>query len=107
MCARVCPTEDLCEQVCVREVAEGKPVEIGRLQRYATDWATDLCEWRFEPGPDTGRKVAVVGSGPAGLACAHELRVLGHAVTVFKGEQTDKFEVEIVDVIHNYFSFKK
>ena len=83
MCARVCPTEDLCEQVCVREVAEGKPVEIGRLQRYATDTVMAKGTHPFTRAAATGKSVAVVGAGPAGLSCAHRLAMLGHDVTVF------------------------
>ena len=83
MCARVCPTETLCEEVCVRETAEGKPVEIGRLQRYATDVAMAKDSQPFQRAPSTGKSVAVVGAGPAGLSCAHRLAVLGHAVTLF------------------------
>jgi dihydropyrimidine dehydrogenase (NAD+) subunit PreT len=83
MCARVCPTETLCEEVCVREVAEGKPVEIGRLQRFATDLVMAQGEHPFTRAPETGKSVAVVGAGPAGLACAHRLAMKGHAVTVY------------------------
>ena len=83
MCARVCPTETLCEEVCVREVAEGKPVQIGRLQRYATDVAMKDNVQFFSRGAETGKHVAIVGAGPAGLACAHRLSMHGHTVTVF------------------------
>lgn len=83
MCARVCPTEDLCEQACVREMAEGKPVEIGRLQRFATDTVMAKGVMPFVRATSTGKKVAVVGAGPAGLACAHRLAMLGHDVTVY------------------------
>ncbi|MDF1726940.1 MAG: NAD(P)-dependent oxidoreductase [Sulfitobacter sp.] len=83
MCARVCPTEDLCEEVCVREVAEGKPVEIGRLQRYATDTLMAKDIHPFTRAEATGKRVAVVGAGPAGLACAHRLAVLGHDITIY------------------------
>ncbi len=83
MCARVCPTEQLCEEACVREAAEGKPVEIGRLQRYATDTLMEAGVHPFTRGPKTGRKVAVVGAGPAGLAAAHRLAMKGHAVVLF------------------------
>lgn len=83
MCARVCPTETLCEQVCVREVAEGKPVQIGQLQRYATDhYMSENDSTPFSRGAPTGKKVAVVGAGPAGLACAHRLSMHGHDVTL-------------------------
>ncbi|WP_127145344.1 NAD(P)-dependent oxidoreductase [Pelagibacterium montanilacus] len=87
MCARVCPTETLCEEVCVREVAEGKPVQIGRLQRYATDTAMSRGVQFYERAPSTGKRVAVVGGGPAGLACAHRLAMHGHAVTVFEARE--------------------
>jgi glutamate synthase (NADPH/NADH) small chain len=83
MCARVCPTETLCEQVCVRETAEGNPVEIGRLQRYATDKLVDAGQHPFVRAASSGRKVAVVGAGPAGLSAAHRLAMHGHDVTVY------------------------
>jgi glutamate synthase (NADPH/NADH) small chain len=84
MCARVCPTETLCEEVCVRQEAEGKPVKIGLLQRYATDrWMADDAQ-PYERKSPTGKKVAVVGAGPAGLACAHRLAMHGHEVMVFE-----------------------
>ena len=83
-CARVCPTETLCEEVCVRVAQEGRPVEIGRLQRFATEAAVEAGVVLFERAPPTGRRVAVVGAGPAGLACAHELARLGHDVTLLE-----------------------
>ncbi|NHF73306.1 NAD(P)-dependent oxidoreductase [Paracoccus xiamenensis] len=83
MCARVCPTETLCEGACVRETAEGKPVEIGRLQRYATDVAMQAPQ-PFARAAATGKRVAVVGAGPAGLAAAHRLAMLGHDVTIIE-----------------------
>lgn len=83
MCARVCPTEDLCEQACVRELAEGKPVEIGRLQRFATDTLMAKDVHPFSRAAPTGKRVAVVGAGPAGLSCAHRLALLGHDVTIY------------------------
>ncbi len=86
MCARVCPTETLCEEACVREAAEGKPVEIGRLQRYATDGLMEKGIHPFERAPETGKQVAVVGAGPAGLACAHRLAMKGHTVVVFDAQ---------------------
>jgi glutamate synthase (NADPH/NADH) small chain len=86
MCARVCPTEQLCEGACVREAAEGMPVEIGRLQRYATDSILDAPH-PFTRAAPTGKRVAVVGAGPAGLACAHRLAMHGHDVTIFEARE--------------------
>ncbi|MDF9302930.1 NAD(P)-dependent oxidoreductase [Tritonibacter mobilis] len=86
MCARVCPTETLCEEVCVREVAEGKPVEIGRLQRYATDMLMEKGAHPFTRAAATGKRVAVVGAGPAGLAAAHRLAMHGHEVTIYESK---------------------
>lgn len=83
MCARVCPTETLCEQACVREKAEGKPVLIGQLQRYATDRLMAQGVHPFTRAAPTGKHVAIVGAGPAGLACAHRLALLGHDVTIY------------------------
>ena len=83
MCARVCPTEVLCEEACVRNTHEEKPVEIGLLQRYATDPVIEAGTPLFSRAPITGKKVAVVGGGPAGLSCAHRLAVLGHEVVIF------------------------
>ena len=85
MCARVCPTETLCEQACVREAAEGKPVLIGQLQRYATDTLMEAGTHPFTRAAPTGKRIAVVGAGPAGLACAHRLAMKGHAVTMYDG----------------------
>ncbi len=84
MCARVCPTETLCEEVCVREIAEGKPVQIGRLQRYATDMAMADGKQFYARAAPTGKNIAVVGAGPAGLAAAHRLAMYGHDVTIFE-----------------------
>lgn len=84
MCARVCPTETLCEEACVREAAEGKPVEIGRLQRFATDTLMSAGVHPYARAAPTGHRVAVVGAGPAGLACAHRLAMRGHDVVVFE-----------------------
>ncbi len=82
-CARACPTEVLCEGVCVDRARGKAPVEIGRLQRYACDVADAAGVAFHEAGADTGRRVAIVGAGPAGLTCAYECRKRGHAATVF------------------------
>ena len=82
-CARACPTEVLCEQVCVRNTEQGKPVEIGRLQRYALDAAMQRpVSTLFTRAATTGRRIAVVGAGPAGLACAFALARRGHEVVI-------------------------
>ena len=83
MCARVCPTEVLCEEACVRNTHESKPVAIGLLQRHATDEIIEKKVQLFERISSTGKKAAVIGAGPAGLSCAHWLASMGHSVTVF------------------------
>ncbi|MDQ0469755.1 NAD(P)-dependent oxidoreductase [Labrys wisconsinensis] len=87
MCSRVCPTETLCEEACVREASEGRAVEIGQLQRYATDDLFAKGRQLYHRGPATGRRIAVVGAGPAGLACAHRLAALGHEVVVYEARE--------------------
>ncbi|CAB3690689.1 NAD-dependent dihydropyrimidine dehydrogenase subunit PreT [Paraburkholderia phenoliruptrix] len=87
MCARVCPTEILCEGACVRNHQDAKPVAIGALQRHATDWAMARGEALFSRAPETGRHVAVIGAGPAGLACAHRLALAGHNVTIYDAHE--------------------
>jgi len=82
MCARVCPTEVLCEQACVRNAHEDKPVDIGLLQRYATDPVLASGKQLFGCAESSGKRVAVIGGGPAGLSCAHRLACLGHEVTI-------------------------
>ena len=84
-CARVCPTSVLCEGACVMLDREGDPVKIGRLQRYATDYVTEKkISVLKAPAKKTGKRVAVIGGGPAGLGCAAELAQLGHSAVVFE-----------------------
>jgi len=84
---RVCPQEIQCEQVCVR-AKKGDSVAVGHLERFVADWAREHRKDLFEPPPPTGKRVAIVGSGPAGLTCAGELAKRGHAVTVFEALHT-------------------
>jgi glutamate synthase (NADPH/NADH) small chain len=84
VCGRVCPQETQCEEVCLLQ-KKGAPIAIGRLERYVADWARLHPETETKDvKPPSGKKVAVVGSGPAGLTCAAELARLGHKVTVFE-----------------------
>jgi len=84
ICGRVCPQEDQCEVVCVL-AKKGQPVAIGRLERFVADYEFQQGDVRLpHPAPSTGKKVAVIGAGPAGLTAASELIKLGHAVTVFE-----------------------
>ena len=87
-CARVCPVEVLCEGACVEKTLLQKPIEIGRLQRYATDYALANDKQIFTKGESNGKSVGIVGSGPAGLSCASYLARLGYEVTVY--EQKEK-----------------
>ncbi len=85
-CGKVCPTEVLCEGACVYNHQDVKPIEIGRLQNFATDAVIERKEHLYQLAPDTGKKIAVIGAGPAGIACACELRLLGHAVEIFEAK---------------------
>lgn len=87
VCGRVCPQESQCEAVCVRGI-KGEPVGIGRLERFVADW--HIANAQDEPVrcPENGRKVAIIGSGPAGLTCAGSLARMGYAVTVFEALHT-------------------
>ncbi len=83
-CARVCPVEVLCEGACVEKTLVEKPIEIGRLQRYATDHVTENGKRIFEKGEPNGKSVGIIGSGPAGLSCATYLARLGYSVTIYE-----------------------
>jgi len=83
-CARVCPVEVLCEGACVEKTLLQKPIEIGRLQRYATDHALLSDRQIFTRGEPNGKSVGIVGSGPAGLSCATYLARLGYDVTIYE-----------------------
>lgn len=85
-CARVCPTDELCEGACVY-ARDDSPIRIGDLQRYAIDAVMRSGEQLFAPGVPTGKSVAIVGGGPAGLSAARDLRLLGHAVTIFEAHE--------------------
>ncbi len=87
-CARICPTEELCEEACVRnKQAECKPVDIGSLQRYALDNRPSQKAQPFERQAETGKRIAVIGAGPAGLACAHRLAVFGHNIDLIDAKE--------------------
>ena len=83
VCGRVCPQETQCESRCVRGI-KGEPVAIGRLERFVADWHNAQSSVETASLPSNGHKVAVIGSGPAGLTCAGDLARLGYAVTVFE-----------------------
>lgn len=83
VCGRVCPQETQCEGVCIRGI-KGEPVSIGKLERFVADWARENRYLASRKGEPNGKKVAVIGSGPAGLTCAGDLAKLGYEVTVFE-----------------------
>lgn len=83
-CSRVCPTETLCEQACVRNAQDGRPLDIARLQRYATDrFFASVGKPLFTRAASSGKRVAIVGAGPAGLTVAHHLALAGHEIALF------------------------
>lgn len=85
-CARACPVEVLCEGACVLNARDEQPIRIALLQRHATDYVLERHVRLFEPGAANGKRVAIVGAGPAGLSCARDLRRRGYAVTVFEAK---------------------
>lgn len=85
-CGNVCPTEELCEGSCVYNNSDVKPIEIGRLQAHATDKVIRSKKRLFITAKPTGRKVAVIGAGPAGVSCACELRMHGHTVDIYEAK---------------------
>ncbi len=87
VCGRVCPQETQCEEKCVRGI-KGEPVAIGRLERFVADYAMAHGAKPAVPQPDNGKKVAIVGGGPAGLTCAGDLRKLGYEVTIYEALHT-------------------
>jgi len=87
ICGKVCPTSELCEGACVYNHQNIKPIDIGRLQNYATDKAIRTDAPLFAPAESNGKKVAVIGAGPAGIACASELRTMGYMVDVFEAKE--------------------
>ena len=83
VCGRVCPQESQCEGKCIRGI-KGEPVSIGKLERFVADWARENNVKPQKPDKTNGHKVAVIGSGPAGLTCAGDLAKLGYEVTIFE-----------------------
>lgn len=120
-CGKICPTEVLCEGACVYNHQDVKPVEIGRLQSHATAGAIARNKKLYELAPENGKKVAVIGAGPAGLSAACELRLLGYAVDVFEAKEkpsgltvygvapykiTNKEALDEMQYLENQFGFK-
>ena len=87
MSARVCPTETLCQEACVRNTGEDRPVKIGLLQRYATDTLMEAKEHPYKREKPNGKRIAIVGGGPAGLSCAHRLAMKGYSITIFDSKK--------------------
>jgi len=87
MSARVCPTETLCQEACVRNTGEDRPVKIGLLQRYATDTLMEAKEHPYKREKNNGKRIAIVGGGPAGLSCAHRLAMKGYSITIFDSKK--------------------
>lgn len=120
-CGKVCPTEVLCEGACVYNLQEVKAIEIGRLQSYATTKVIKENKKLFKTGKPNGKKVAVIGAGPAGISCACELRMLGYKVEIFEAKEkpsgltlygvapykiTNEEALKEIDYLQNQFEFK-
>src|SRR5689334_4398892 len=86
-CGKVCPTEVLCEGACVYNNQNVKPIEIGRLQSYATSHVIKTNKKLYSPGESNGKKVAIIGAGPAGISCACELRLAGITVDIYEAKE--------------------
>src|SRR5262245_55537602 len=86
-CGKVCPTEVLCEGACVYTNSDVKPIEIGRLQSYAVKKVMASGKKLYSPAAAHGKKIAVIGAGPAGISCACELRMLGFEVDVYEAKE--------------------
>jgi glutamate synthase (NADPH/NADH) small chain len=121
ICGQVCPTEVLCEGACVYTNQKIKPLEIGRLQAYATDHAIHQDKKFFTIAKDNKKKVAIIGAGPAGISCACELRTLGFNVDVFEAKShpsgltiygvapykiTNEAVLEEMDYLENQYGYK-
>ena len=86
-CGKVCPTEVLCEGACVYNNSDVKPIEIGRLQSFATSQAIKQNKQLYKPGQEISKRVAIIGAGPAGISCACELRLHGVTVDIFEAKE--------------------
>ncbi len=120
-CGKVCPTEVLCEGACVYNLQDVKPIEIGRLQSFATDKAIRSNKQLYRLPASNGKKVAIIGAGPAGISCACELRMLGFEVDIFESKEkssgltvygvapykiTNKEAIDEMDYLENQFKYK-
>ncbi|HMQ70846.1 MAG TPA: FAD-dependent oxidoreductase, partial [Ignavibacteria bacterium] len=120
-CGKVCPTDVLCEGACVYNLQDVKPIEIGRLQSFASTNAVKRSIKLFEPGKSINKKVAVIGAGPAGVSCACELRLLGCEVDIFEAKEkpsgltlygvapykiTNANALDEIDYLQGQFDFK-
>ena len=120
-CGKVCPTEVLCEGACVYNHSDVKPIEIGRLQNYATNQVIDSNQKLYDVKPSNGKKVAIIGAGPAGISCACELRLEGFEVDIYEAKSqpsglalhgvapykiSNEDVLKEIDYLQNQFGFK-